>query len=175
MMLAAHQPSFLPWLSFFRKIFLADKFCVLANVQFEKNSFLNRCKVRDKWWTVPVQSGNCPIKIKRYANGSDLLTTNLKLITGFMDVFGIPTEKLVFDYPTALSGTDRIIDLCKKHGCDEYLTNPDAEKKYLDVKLMELEGIKVIPFTPSNDYKISLFEALEKWGVEGTRKMICKR
>lgn len=175
MILAIHQPSFLPWLAYFRKIFLADKFCVMTHCQFEKNSFLNRCKVRDEWWTVPVEGGLESIEEKRYVNGAKLVYTNLNLIKGFMGVFGISTDKLVFDRDTIVTGTNRIIQLCEEHGCNEYLTNPDAEEKYLDGSLMEQAGIKVIPFTPSNDYKISLFEAFEKWGIEGTRKMICKR
>lgn len=55
---SAHQPAYLPWLGFFHKIFLADDFVVLDNVQFEKNSFINRNKIKTSngplWLTVPV-------------------------------------------------------------------------------------------------------------------------
>jgi hypothetical protein len=174
MILAAHQCSFLPWVPFFRKIHLADKFCLMTNCQFEKNSFLNRCNVKGEWWTVPVVSGNTLIADKLYMNGSNLAETNINLIKGFMGVFGMPLDKLVYDRPTIATGTDRIIQLCHENGCDEYLTNPEAEEKYLDVALMNKAGIKVIPFTVTNDYKVSLFEAFEKWGIEGTTKMIRK-
>lgn len=111
---------------------------------------------------------------KMYLNGSNLATTNINLIKGFMGVFGMPVDKIVYDTPTELTGTNRIIKICQDNGCDEYLTNPDAENKYLDISIMEKAGIKVIPFTVTNDYKISLFEAFEKWGIEGTTKMIRK-
>jgi len=57
---AIHQPGFLPWLGFFEKVASVDCFVLLDTVQFEKNSFDNRNRVRDKtsahWLTVPVLS-----------------------------------------------------------------------------------------------------------------------
>lgn len=174
MILAAHQPSFLPWISWWRKMFLADKFVLMVHSQFEKNSFLNRCNVKEKWWTVPVNGKIAPISEITYANGSSLAQTNINLIRGFMGVFGITQDKLIYDRPRITTGTNTLIQMCIENGCNEYLTNPEAEEKYLDVGLMEAAGIKVIPLVVSNDYKISLFEAFEKWGIEGTRKMICR-
>lgn len=56
--LSAHQPACLPWLGYFHKIALSDKFIILDNVQFEKNSFINRNKIKTAqgviWLTVPV-------------------------------------------------------------------------------------------------------------------------
>jgi len=175
MLLAAHQPNLIPWLSFFRKMALADKFVILRYVQFEKNGFQNRFNHKDKWMTMPVRGGMSMIADKQYVNGNSLFETNMLLIWGFMSVLGINKDKVIFDGADLSTGTDRLIELCVKHGCDEYLTNPEAEQKYLDVKKMEAAGIKVIPFTPSNDYKISLFEAFEKWGIEGTAKMVNKK
>jgi len=49
----------MPWLGFFHKINMADMFVVLDNVQFRKNYFQNRNKIRTKdgwqWITVPVK------------------------------------------------------------------------------------------------------------------------
>jgi hypothetical protein len=48
----------MPWLGFFDKVRQADTFVILDNVQFEKNYFQNRNKIRTKegwiWLTVPV-------------------------------------------------------------------------------------------------------------------------
>ena len=56
--ISAHQPAYLPWLGFFHKIAVSDVFLILDNVQFEKNSFINRNKIKGKngsfWLTVPV-------------------------------------------------------------------------------------------------------------------------
>jgi len=54
-----HQPEHLPWLGFFHKIIQVDEFVLLDNVQFRKNYFQNRNKIRTaqgwQWITVPVK------------------------------------------------------------------------------------------------------------------------
>ena len=40
--IAIHQPAYLPWLGFFHKIFYADRFVILDDVEFSKNSFIKR-------------------------------------------------------------------------------------------------------------------------------------
>lgn len=56
---AAHQPNFLPWLGYFYKLRNADIFLVVDNVQFSKGSYTNRVRVpmggKTNWMTVPVQ------------------------------------------------------------------------------------------------------------------------
>lgn len=60
MIAAIHQLDYLPWLGFFHKASLADVFVALDDVQFEKNSFTNRNKIKTSggwaWMTVPVLS-----------------------------------------------------------------------------------------------------------------------
>ena len=55
---AIHQPEFLPWLGFIDKIRQVDTFVLLDSVQFEKNYYQNRNKIRTAWgwaWlTLPV-------------------------------------------------------------------------------------------------------------------------
>jgi hypothetical protein len=56
--LAAHQPQYLPWLGYFEKIDRADRFVLLDTVQFKKNEWQNRNRIRTAdgwaWLTVPV-------------------------------------------------------------------------------------------------------------------------
>lgn len=58
MIVAAHQPNFLPWLGFFEKMRRADVFVVVDHVQFERHNFQNRTRVKASngplWITVPV-------------------------------------------------------------------------------------------------------------------------
>ena len=60
MILSAHQPAYLPWLGYFHKIALADQFIILDHVQYEKNSFINRNKIKSAngpiWLTIPVKN-----------------------------------------------------------------------------------------------------------------------
>jgi hypothetical protein len=57
--LAAHQPQYLPWLGFFDKLAQADVFVLLDTVQFKKNEWQNRNRIKGpagpQWLTVPVR------------------------------------------------------------------------------------------------------------------------
>lgn len=59
MILAAHQLHYLPWLRYFHKMALCDTFVVLDNIQFNKNGWQNRNKVKTAtgwaYVTVPVR------------------------------------------------------------------------------------------------------------------------
>jgi len=69
MVVSINQPAYLPWLGYLDRIARSDLHVVLDDVQFEKNSYVNRNKVRTKdgwcWLTVPVQTkgkfGDLPI------------------------------------------------------------------------------------------------------------------
>lgn len=58
--ISIHQPAYLPWLGYFDKIRSADCFVYLDTVQFQKQSFQNRNKIRTAdgwvWLTVPVET-----------------------------------------------------------------------------------------------------------------------
>lgn len=57
---ACHQPNFLPWLGFFHKILQCDIFVLLDNAQFVKGGFVNRCRIKEidhlAWLTIPVKT-----------------------------------------------------------------------------------------------------------------------
>jgi len=65
MTLSAHQPAYLPWLGYFNKIARADVFVILDDVQYEKNSFINRNRIKTpqgvQWLTIPVHGGGRPL------------------------------------------------------------------------------------------------------------------
>lgn len=58
MIVAAHQPHYLPWLGYLDKIAQADLFVVMDDLQFEAQNFQNRQRVKlpqgPAWLTVPL-------------------------------------------------------------------------------------------------------------------------
>jgi hypothetical protein len=58
MICSVHQPQYLPWLGYFDKIDQADVFVLLDTVQFKKNEWQNRNRIKTaqgmQWITVPV-------------------------------------------------------------------------------------------------------------------------
>lgn len=46
MLVAIHQPHYLPWLRYIEKIARADAFIVLDNIQFNKNGWQNRNRIK---------------------------------------------------------------------------------------------------------------------------------
>jgi len=59
---AIHQPNYLPWAGYFYKAMKADVFVFLDNVQYSKNSFINRNRIKGQqgaqWLTIPVRAGS---------------------------------------------------------------------------------------------------------------------
>jgi len=58
MIVSVHQPQYLPWLGYFDKIDRADVFVLLDTVQYKKNEWQNRNRIKTaagpQWLTVPV-------------------------------------------------------------------------------------------------------------------------
>jgi len=164
MVISIHQPNFVPRAAFFEKIRQSDLFIILGHCQFEKNNYQNRFFADDRWHTMSVASGNIPIVDKRYLHpqkdwkkitdrynklnefndliSHDLWRTNSSIIVRACHHLGIKTP-ILYDYPTELKGTERLVDICVKHGATKYLSGAGG-KKYLDLKLFDTYKIEVI-------------------------------
>ena len=80
MMVAAHQPAYLPWLGYLAKIAAADLFVVMDDLQYEAQNFQNRNRIKTgtgpAWITVPVERGSlhfgydAPVRI--WLNGREV-------------------------------------------------------------------------------------------------------
>jgi hypothetical protein len=72
---AAHQPSYLPWLGYLDKLARADLFVVMDDMQYEARNFQNRNRIKLNngvhWLTVPLHRGAQSERIldKRIDNG----------------------------------------------------------------------------------------------------------
>lgn len=60
MIVAIHQPNYIPWSGYFYKILKSDVFIFLDDAQYTKNSFINRNRIKtptgEAWLTVPVKA-----------------------------------------------------------------------------------------------------------------------
>lgn len=60
MIISINQPAYLPWLGYFNRIAKSDLHIVLDHVQYEKNSFTNRNRIRShqgpSWLTIPLKT-----------------------------------------------------------------------------------------------------------------------
>lgn len=67
MIVAAHQPHYLPWLGYLDKLAKADLFVVMDDLQFEAQNFQNRQRVKlnagPHWLTVPLQRADQTARI----------------------------------------------------------------------------------------------------------------
>jgi hypothetical protein len=59
MIVAIHQPHYLPWLGYLHRMAQVDVFVILDHVQFERRNYQNRSQIRldgeARWLTVPVE------------------------------------------------------------------------------------------------------------------------
>ena len=190
MIVAIHQPNYLPYLGFFDKMIKSDVFVIYDDAQFNKSDFQHRNRIRIyegwKWLTVPVEKKRIPINEVRIKNEvknwkglrwfedhlknirdnykdtpyystyeseieriyskpyDRLVDLNMSIIYFLIKAFDIDT-KIVFssDFGFKTKSTQRLVDLVEALGGDVYLSGPMG-RKYLDLKLFEERGIKVV-------------------------------
>ena len=62
MIVAAHQPHYMPWLGYLDKVAKADLFVVMDDLQYEAQNFQNRQRLKlatgAQWLTVPLERGH---------------------------------------------------------------------------------------------------------------------
>lgn len=86
MIVTVHQPQYLPWLGYFDKIDKSDIFVILDNVQYKKNEWQNRNRIKTangwQWLSVPVLY-KFPQKINqvRINNGVDWRRKHLNALS----------------------------------------------------------------------------------------------
>lgn len=131
MIVAAHQPNFMPWFGYFDKMQKADLFVSVDHVQMERQSYQNRTRIKtgsgSQWVTVPVIQGSRDelIMHKRIDNSregrscwSRKMLLTLKYAYQSAPYFGAWEPALAeiletrWDRLTALN--ERLIELCRK-------------------------------------------------------------
>lgn len=88
MKLAIHQPNYLPWIGYFFKMYQADTFVFLDDVQLSKKGYTRRVKVRKSkdssdysWLTIPLIDGAHTDHIcERYVEKSDWQSRHKRML-----------------------------------------------------------------------------------------------
>jgi len=174
MIISIHQPNFFPYYPFFQKMEESDVFVILNHCQFEKNNYQNRFNKDGKWYTMSVNKGLDLINTKVYVNqekdwyriknslpgyknilkefdsciSNNLSDTNVSIIMKIKDILGIKTE-ILFDYPTDLLSSKRLVDICVSKGAKKYVSGISGAK-YLDLELFNKNEIEVVFQNPDN-------------------------
>jgi len=186
MMIAIHQPNFLPWLPFFSKMQSVDKFVIMGQCQFEKNGYQNRFFYRDSWNTLSVHRGMGPIVEKKYVRphedwvnikrklhdkstllskfdsciSENLFETNVSMILSIARQLEIQTE-IVVDEPCDLKSSERLISICRQFGAEKYLAGSGG-KNYMDIEKFEKAGIQVFFQEVNLSDKIHVLDVLKE-------------
>ncbi len=158
-----HQPNLLPRRSYFQKIAESDVFVLLTHAQYSNTGYQNRFNVGNNIYTMHVENSMRPLVITKYRQpetdwekitttfpslkrfdnyiSTNLCATNHAIIISACDKLGI-TTRITRDHETTLTGTARLVDICKRHGATTYLSGISGIK-YLDIRLFEQAGIEV--------------------------------
>lgn len=188
MLIAIHQPNFMPWYPFFQKMAAVDTFVILGHCQFEKNNYQNRFHMNGLWNTMSVNGGSHDnIVDKRYVShqqdwakikkrlfqynparfdkhiSGELFRTNVGIIREISTILGIRCE-IREDKRTTLTGTARIIEICKEFNATDYLSGTGAVK-YLDQTAFADNGITLHVQDPDSMVKVPVLEFLKEKGL----------
>lgn len=118
MLVAGHQPNFLPWFGYFEKIMKCDLFVYSDDVQFPKQSYTNRVEIPagkgSSILTLPVRKGdNARIADKRYVKDpatSSRLAKTLRINFGGLPYFA-DVEPVIDEFQRACAHYDTLADL----------------------------------------------------------------
>ena len=178
MKVAVHQPQYMPWMGYFDKMDQADTFVILDDVQFKKNEWQNRNKIRTlkdwQWLTVPVEySFGQKIREIKIDNKNNWRTKHLKSIklnysrAAFFDEYiGLFEGVLAQEWPELTELNIAIIKLLKNClGIDtELLINSEMDirstrtQRLIDI-CKKLEADTYISGLGGKDYlEADLFE-----------------
>ena len=183
--IAILQSNYIPWKGYFDLISNVDEFILYDDVQYTKNDWRNRNKIKTPngsiWLTIPVKhSTNQSIKeiivndqkwrIKHWktikqnytkskyfndykeifeglylnSNHEFLSQINYLFLTTICRILKITTKiSWSMDYDLTTGKTERLVDLCKQAGAQQYISGPSA-KSYINEKIFKKENISLL-------------------------------
>lgn len=126
---SCNQPAYLPWMGYFDRIAKSDVHVVLDHVQFEKGSYTNRCRIkqrdgREMWLTIPVEKGK-PINRTR-VSGQAWVRKHREALS---QAYGAPWEEWTGDFFSICATASHLLsDVIRYTGLP--LRDDDADRLY---------------------------------------------
>lgn len=158
-MISIHQPEHMPWMGFFDKMSKVDDFIILDNVQFRKNYFQNRNRIKalngkSDWLTVPVQKSSLSTEIRNIK----LLEKNNWRINYLNKVKASYFRSRNFDY--FFPQLSEIISCPNNNLIDLNLQIINWIKKILNINTRLILSSVIINKQPEQDVLIQIINAL---------------
>lgn len=184
MIVSIHQPQYLPWLGYFDKIDRSDTFVFLDNVQFRKNEWQNRNKIKTsegwQWLSVPVihrfSQKICEVQINKTAWWSkkhlNALITNYSKTPFFKEYIGFFEQTYAQDWQYLVDINIHMIQyLVKALGISdrkfvkssEYKAREDPTERLVDICLQERGDVYL---SGQDGAKYLDLEKFEKEGIK---------
>ena len=158
MIISAHQPAYNPWLGFVHKILISDIFVVMDDVQFEKNSFINRNKILQNEKEVML---SIPIKTKGYKTK---LLKDIEVDFGMWRVKHLKSIQQSYskssNYEEIMQYLEKIYKIQSNFLCDYTNTYLDFILKYLDIETKIIYASDLDIKSKKLDYVIELTKKL---------------
>ncbi|MFA5132719.1 MAG: WbqC family protein [Candidatus Paceibacterota bacterium] len=133
MVVGVLQPSYLPWLGYFDQIDQSNIFIFYDTVQYDKNGWRNRNKIKTKngiqWLTVPITKKDGLLKDVEIVYESDWVKKHLESIKQtygkyrfFEEVYEIISNRLLLKYGNlSMLCCDLIVDICRYMDMDNIM------------------------------------------------------
>ena len=158
MIISAHQCAYNPWLGYIDKILSSDVFVVMDDVQFEKNSFINRNKIlqnnNEVMLTIPVKTKDYKTKTIKDIEVLDnnWQTKHLKSIE--------QSYKKSPHFDEVFSQLEPIYQLKSKYLCDYTNAYLEFICKYLEIETKIVFASELDIKSKKLDYVIELVKKL---------------
>jgi len=206
MIVAGHQPQYMPYIGFFNKISKADVFVFVDNIQFTRKTWQQRTLIKSDnkpmYLTIPVKKhgkfdqlineveiidngwrkkhwksiclsyGKTPYfhlykdALEEFYNKEWPLLNDFcsALLRYFIDAIGIKFEKIYTGTELNIHGekTDLLLDICKKTGCNTYLSGEGA-LAYVNEEKFKKAGLSHI----FNEYTPNPYSQYGKQFIDG--------
>ena len=98
MLVAIHQPHYLPWLGYLQRMARADLFIVLDHVQFERGNYQNRTQVRVNGAMAEAPAGTVAVKSNVPVPPTQVFATVIVAALVFVNTHSTTSASLIWTF-----------------------------------------------------------------------------